>query len=108
MEGATPVSALLHSATLVTAGVLLFWKLDTILFLNSSLCLLCYCLACITALCASLTALLYMDLKRVVAYSTCSHIALMIMGLANVGICKNIGSISDFGFGSIMHLFTHG
>mmetsp|Transcript_15881 Transcript_15881/g.28135 ORF Transcript_15881/g.28135 Transcript_15881/m.28135 type:complete len:613 (-) Transcript_15881:73-1911(-) len=108
MEGPTPVSALLHSATLVTAGVILLWKLGNIAFGHSSLAILCFVLGALTALFSSITAICYFDLKRVVAYSTCTHIALMIMSQGISGIDIYSGSVSDTYQSSIWHLFLHG
>lgn len=108
MEGPTPVSALLHSATLVTAGVILLWKLGNICFCHSSLSILCFVLGALTALFSSITAICYFDLKRVVAYSTCTHIALMIMSQGISGIDLYSGSISDTYQSAIWHLFLHG
>jgi len=83
-------------------------KLGIILYFNSSLSIFCFLLGSFSALLSSITAICYLDLKRVVAYSTCTHIALMIMSLGITGINYSSGSISDFGHGSLWHLFLHG
>ena len=82
MEGPTPVSALLHSATLVTAGALCLWKLSGIWFGHRGLVWFLLLLASISILYASLHALWLLDLKRVVASSTCLHLAVSFLGMA--------------------------
>ena len=102
MEGPTPVSSLLHSATLVTAGCILLYKNMYILYYNSSLCISLIILACISLVYNSLSSVCYLDLKRIIAYSTCTHISLIIMILACSLYC-NLGSHI-----SMYHLLYHG
>jgi NADH-quinone oxidoreductase subunit L len=96
MEGPTPVSALLHSATMVAAGVYLFARLFP--FLNQSADAMTVFLAVgtISMLLASTMAIVSRDIKRVWAYSTISQLGFMIMGLAG-------GSL----FAGSFHLTTH-
>uniref|UniRef100_UPI002FE4FADE ND5 n=1 Tax=Euglena gracilis TaxID=3039 RepID=UPI002FE4FADE len=101
MEGPTPVSALLHSATLVTAGIILLYKNRYILYYNSSLAILLLILGGISCLLNSFSSINYLDIKRIVAYSTCTHISLMIM-ILGIDILINISEIS------LLHLFYHG
>lgn len=89
MEGPTPVSALIHAATMVTAGVFLLVRCSPILE-NSSPTFLFFLsvLGGLTALFGATTGLLQNDLKRVVAYSTCSQLGYMIFacGLSAYGV----------------------
>lgn len=82
MEGPTPVSALLHSATLVTAGAIVVSKLSSLWTPSNSLCLLLLSLAGLSVLQASLSALWLVDLKRMIASSTCLHLAVSMLGLS--------------------------
>jgi NADH-quinone oxidoreductase subunit L len=96
MEGPTPVSALLHSATMVAAGVYLFARLFP--FFNHSTTALTVFLAIgtLTMLMASTMAMVDRDIKKVWAYSTISQLGYMIMALAAGGT-----------FAGIFHLTTH-
>lgn len=101
MEGPTPVSALLHSATLVTAGAIILYKNIYILNSNNSLCILIILLGGLSCLYNNISSINYIDIKRIVAYSTCTHISLIIMVLG-IDIIYSCSSIS------ILHLFYHG
>jgi len=88
MEGPTPVSALIHAATLVTAGVFLIIRCS-ILFDNSPTALLIVTfIGAFTAFFASSVGLVQNDLKRVIAYSTCSQLGYMVFaaGLSHYSI----------------------
>lgn len=74
MEGPTPVSALIHAATLVTAGVYLMLRSSPILEYSNTVLITITFVGSITAFFACTTGLLQNDLKRVIAYSTCSQI----------------------------------
>lgn len=76
MEGMTPVSALLHSATLVTAGTILVSRFDLLLCYAGDLFLLAALLFFLTVILAAFTASAYHDIKRLIAYSTTVHIGL--------------------------------
>ena len=96
MEGPTPVSALIHAATMVTAGVYLIVRAHPIFELAPSISDLAAGLGAITLLVAGLVALVQTDIKRVIAYSTMSQIGYMFLG-AGLGA-----------YGSAMfHLMTH-
>ncbi len=96
MEGPTPVSALLHSATMVAAGVYLFARLFPYLSLSSTAMLVFLVIGTISMLMASTMAMVSRDIKQVWAYSTISQLGFMIMGLA-------AGSY----FAGVYHLTTH-
>ena len=96
MEGPTPVSALIHAATMVTAGVFLVARCNPIFALSPTTLNLITVLAAITALFAATIALVQTDIKRVVAYSTVSQLAYMFIGCG-------VGAYSA----GVFHLFTH-
>ena len=88
MEGPTPVSALIHAATLVTAGVFLIIR-SSFLFEHSSTALFTVtCVGAMTAFFASSVGLVQNDLKRVIAYSTCSQLGYMVFacGLSHYSV----------------------
>jgi NADH:ubiquinone oxidoreductase subunit 5 (subunit L)/multisubunit Na+/H+ antiporter MnhA subunit len=87
MEGPTPVSALIHAATLVTAGVFLVIRCSVI-FDNCHILFLVTFLGALTAFFASSVGLVQYDLKRVIAYSTCSQLGYMMFaaGLSHYSI----------------------
>ena len=75
MEGPTPVSALIHAATMVTAGVYLLIRSSPLLEYSSTVLLLCLWLGAITTIFSSLIGLFQQDIKKVIAYSTMSQLA---------------------------------
>lgn len=78
MEGPTPVSALIHAATMVTAGVFLIIRCSPLFeYSLKSLCLLAI-IGAITAIFGAITALAQFDVKKIIAYSTCSQLGYMI------------------------------
>jgi len=86
MEGPTPVSALLHAATMVTAGVILLIRFSPLLeFANQSLHTFMLIIGSLTAFFGATTAFFQYDIKRIIAFSTCSQLGLMIIaiGLSN-------------------------
>ena len=95
MEGPTSVSALIHSATMVTAGVFLISRLFP-LFQQSDIMTLVSIIGAITSFIAATMALTSTDIKRVLAYSTISQLGYMFMALGLGGYTA-----------AIFHLFTH-
>nr|YP_009672656.1 NADH dehydrogenase subunit 5 [Dictyopteris divaricata]QDB64141.1 NADH dehydrogenase subunit 5 [Dictyopteris divaricata] len=88
MEGPTPVSALIHAATMVTAGVFLLVRCSPLLeYCPGALNFICV-VGAMTAFFAATTALVQNDLKRVIAYSTCSQLGYMVFacGLSNYSV----------------------
>ncbi len=96
MEGPTPVSALIHAATMVTAGIFLIartyplfvcseWALPTVAWIGT-----------ITAVLSATIGMAQFDIKRIMAYSTCSQLGYMFAGL---GVLSSAGAVS--------HVFTH-
>jgi NADH-quinone oxidoreductase subunit L len=96
MEGPTPVSALIHAATMVTAGVYLIVRTHALFELAPVVQNLAAGLGAATILLAGLIALVQVDIKRVIAYSTMSQIGYMFLG-AGIGAYAN----------SMFHLMTH-
>ena len=76
MEGPTPVSALIHAATMVTAGVYLLMRSSPVIEYSSTVLMLCLWLGAITTVFSSLIGLFQQDIKKVIAYSTMSQLAL--------------------------------
>ena len=96
MAGPTPISALIHAATMVTAGVYLIARTHTLFELAPDIQLLVAWVGLITLLMAGFTAMTQNDIKRILAYSTVSQIGYMFLGLG-------VGAWS----GAIFHLMTH-
>lgn len=94
MEGPTSVSALIHAATMVAAGVFLLGRVYP-MFTQTELSILA-CIGCFTAFMAATIALTQNDLKRVLAYSTISQLGFMVLGMG-------VGAYSS----SLFHLATH-
>ena len=96
MEGPTPVSALIHAATMVTAGVYLVVRMHPVFMLAPYTLHLIATVGAVTSLFASLCAVAQTDLKRVLAYSTVSQLGLMFLACG-------IGSF----YAAMFHLTTH-
>jgi NADH-quinone oxidoreductase subunit L len=96
MEGPTPVSALIHAATMVTAGVFMVARLSPLFELAPIALGFVTFIGATTAFFAATVGLVQNDIKRVVAYSTCSQLGYMF-------VAEGVG---DYGAG-IFHLFTH-
>lgn len=88
MEGPTPVSALIHAATMVTAGVFLLSRCSPLLEYAPTSLFIVTLVGSMTAFFAATTGLLQNDLKRVIAYSTCSQLGYMIFscGVSNYNV----------------------
>lgn len=97
MEGPTPVSALIHAATMVTAGVFLIIRMSPFFELTPNILIIIILLGSITAFFSSTIGLAQNDLKKVIAYSTCSQLGYMVM------IC----GFSQYNAG-LFHLINHG
>ncbi|MEQ9157234.1 MAG: NADH-quinone oxidoreductase subunit L [Roseovarius sp.] len=96
MEGPTPVSALIHAATMVTAGVFLVCRMSPVFEFAPEAKMIVVYIGAITAFFAATVGLVQNDIKRVIAYSTCSQLGYMFVA-AGVGVY----SVAMF------HLFTH-
>jgi NADH-quinone oxidoreductase subunit L len=96
MEGPTPVSALIHAATMVTAGVFMVARMSPLFELSTTALTVVTVIGAITAFFAATVGLVQNDIKRVIAYSTCSQLGYMFVALG----------VGAYGMG-IFHLFTH-
>lgn len=96
MEGPTPVSALIHAATMVTAGVYLIARCAPLWSASHDAQTLVATVGCLTALAGALLGIAQWDIKRILAYSTMSQIGYMIMGVG-------VGAYTA----GIAHFFTH-
>src|SRR5213080_4996684 len=96
MEGPTPVSALIHAATMVAAGVYMLVRVGFIIQASQAALLVIAWIGTITAMLAALIATQQNDIKRILAYSTLSQLGYMVMA---VGLASNEAAM--------FHLFTH-
>ncbi len=96
MEGPTPVSALIHAATMVTAGVYMIARFIPVFQLSPYALTTVAVIGGATALFAATIALCQYDIKRIWAYSTCSQLGYMFLGVGVLGT-----------MGGVFHLFTH-
>src|ERR1700680_666868 len=96
MEGPTPVSALIHAATMVTAGVFMVARLSPLFELAPSALAFVTFIGATTAFFAATVGLVQNDIKRIVAYSTCSQLGYMFVAMG-------VGAYSV----GMFHLFTH-
>ncbi|CUH32249.1 NADH-quinone oxidoreductase subunit L [Jannaschia seosinensis] len=96
MEGPTPVSALIHAATMVTAGVFLVCRMSPIMEFADATMTFVVVLGALTAFFAATVGVVQTDIKRVIAYSTCSQLGYMF-------VAAGLGAYSV----AMFHLFTH-
>lgn len=96
MEGPTPVSALIHAATMVTAGIFLIIRCSYLFELSFNILQIIACIGALTAFFGATTGFFFHDLKRVIAFSTCSQLGYMMLacGLERFNI-------------AFFHLVTH-
>lgn len=104
MEGPTPVSALIHAATMVVAGVYLVARLFPLYLQSDAALMIISVVGALTAMYAAIVACVQLDIKRVLAFSTISQIAFMMvsLGVARPEIHEGLGYMA-----SMFHLFTH-
>jgi NADH:ubiquinone oxidoreductase subunit 5 (subunit L)/multisubunit Na+/H+ antiporter MnhA subunit len=96
MEGPTPVSALIHAATMVTAGVFLLIRFSILFEYCPKTLKIILFIGCLTALMSALIGSFQYDVKKIIAYSTCSQLGYMVVscGLSNYTL-------------ALFHLFNH-
>lgn len=104
MEGPTPVSALIHAATMVVAGVYLVARMFPLYLVEEGALTFITCVGAITAFYAAVVACCQIDIKRILAFSTISQIAFMMvaLGVARPDLHEGMGYMA-----SMFHLFTH-
>jgi NADH-ubiquinone oxidoreductase chain 5 len=115
MEAPTPVSALLHAATLVTAGIYLLIRVSPILEYSSTALLIITIIGSTTAFIAATCGLLANDLKRIIAFSTISQLGYMMMAIGlsqyNVALMHTVNhaffkALLFLGAGAVIHSFS--
>lgn len=107
MEGPSPVSALIHAATMVTAGVYLVARCTPLFALAPHAQHAVASIGCFTALLAAVIAVTQTDLKRVLAYSTISQLGFMFLALG-CGLASQTQNLVAFAVAAaLFHLFTH-
>ncbi len=116
MEGPTPVSALIHAATMVTAGVFMIARCSTVFEYAPSALMLVALVGAMTSFFAASTGVVQNDLKRVIAYSTCSQLGYMVFacGISNysVGVFHLMNhaffkALLFLGAGSVIHALSN-
>jgi NADH-ubiquinone oxidoreductase chain 5 len=112
MEGPTPVSALIHAATMVTAGVYLLMRTSPLIEYSTTVLSLCLWLGAITTIFSSLIGLFQQDIKKVIAYSTMSQLGMMVIAIGlssyNIALFHLINhafykGLLFLGAGSVIH-----
>ena len=115
MEGPTPVSALIHAATMVTAGVYLLMRASPLIEYSSTVLMLCLWLGSITTVFSSLIGLFQQDIKKVIAYSTMSQLGMMVIAVGlssyNVALFHLVNhafykGLLFLGAGAVIHAVT--
>nr|YP_010632548.1 NADH dehydrogenase subunit 5 [Cladonia pyxidata]WBP63299.1 NADH dehydrogenase subunit 5 [Cladonia pyxidata] len=115
MEGPTPVSALIHAATMVTAGVYLLMRVSPLIEYSSTVLILCLWLGSITTVFSSLIGLFQQDIKKVIAYSTMSQLGMMVIAVGlssyNVALFHLVNhafykGLLFLGAGAVIHAVT--
>nr|YP_010632583.1 NADH dehydrogenase subunit 5 [Cladonia squamosa]WBP63353.1 NADH dehydrogenase subunit 5 [Cladonia squamosa] len=115
MEGPTPVSALIHAATMVTAGVYLLMRASPLIEYSSTVLILCLWIGSITTVFSSLIGLFQQDIKKVIAYSTMSQLGMMVIAVGlssyNVALFHLVNhafykGLLFLGAGAVIHAVT--
>lgn len=107
MEGPTPVSALIHAATMVAAGVYLVARSMNLFVASADASMVVAVIGLITSFMAATIALVQVDIKRILAYSTVSQLGYMIMALGLYGYDTATGHHSPGFYAGTFHLMTH-
>lgn len=98
MEGPTPVSALIHSATMVAAGVYLLCRLYPLYSLNSAVLTIIAVVGIVTAIICSISAISQTDIKKMLAYSTSAQLGLMFLALGACSITATMVHLTAHSF----------
>lgn len=114
MEGPTPVSALIHAATMVTAGIFLIIRCSFLFNLSPDILIILVIFGSLTAILAGSIALVQTDLKKIIAYSTCSQLGYMLLSCGLSGYKVAFYHLLNHGFfkallflsaGLLIHIF---
>lgn len=112
MEGPTPVSALIHAATMVTAGVYLLMRCSPLLEYSSIVLIIILWVGALTCIFAATTGFFQNDIKRIIAYSTCSQLGMLFIAIGlsqyNIALFHLVNhayfkALLFLGAGSIIH-----
>ena len=104
-EGPTPVSALIHAATMVTAGVYLLMRASPLIEYSSTVLILCLWIGAITSVFSSLIGLFQQDIKKVIAYSTMSQLGMMVIAVGLSSYNVALFHLVNHAFGRILYFF---
>lgn len=116
MAGPTPVSALIHAATMVTAGVFLIVRLNFVFYLAPDTSFFIACIGASTALFAATIGLLQNDIKKILAYSTVSQLGFMFLAMGSMSYVAGLFHLMTHAFfkallflgaGSVIHALHH-
>ncbi len=116
MAGPTPVSALIHAATMVTAGVFLMVRLNFVFLLANEASFFIACIGAFTALFAATIGILQNDIKKILAYSTVSQLGFMFLAMGSMSYVAGLFHLMTHAFfkallflgaGSVIHALHH-
>ncbi len=116
MAGPTPVSALIHAATMVTAGVFLMVRLNFVFLLANEASFFIACIGAFTALFAATIGVLQNDIKKILAYSTVSQLGFMFLAMGSMSYVAGLFHLMTHAFfkallflgaGSVIHALHH-
>ncbi|ABZ93773.1 NADH dehydrogenase (ubiquinone), L chain [Leptospira biflexa serovar Patoc strain 'Patoc 1 (Ames)'] len=116
MAGPTPVSALIHAATMVTAGVFLIVRLNFVFYLAPETSFFIACIGALTALFAATIGILQNDIKKILAYSTVSQLGFMFLAMGSMSYVAGLFHLMTHAFfkallflgaGSVIHALHH-
>jgi NADH-ubiquinone oxidoreductase chain 5 len=116
MEGPTPVSSLIHAATMVTAGIFLIIRCSFLFIVVPNVLIWLILFGSITTFLGSSIGLFQYDIKKIIAYSTCSQLGYMFLSCGLIGFDNSIFHLINHAFfkgllflsaGSIIHCFSH-
>jgi NADH-ubiquinone oxidoreductase chain 5 len=116
MEGPTPVSSLIHAATMVTAGIFLLIRCSFLFEIVPTICLLILFFGSLTTFLGATIGLFQYDIKKIIAYSTCSQLGYMFLSCGLMGFANSFFHLMNHAFfkallflaaGLLIHSFSH-
>jgi len=108
MEGPTPVSALLHSATMVTAGIFLILRFNELFIIIKSTSFIIFLIGFLTIFISGTISILQFDIKKIVAYSTCSQLGYMLILISFSNPTASLFLLFNHGFFKALLFLTCG